>query len=73
MRKSAEGQTPDLPASSEVHGSTATSATLSVSESNADMPNITATDVVSYWFISSQCQGVPLLFIPRLFIAMRGS
>lgn len=48
MRKSAEGQTPDLPASSEVHGSTATSATLSVSESNADMPNITATDVVSY-------------------------
>ncbi|KAL9455125.1 hypothetical protein AB3S75_010521 [Citrus x aurantiifolia] len=48
MRKSAEGQTPDLPASSEVHGGTAISATLSVSESNADMPNITATDVVSY-------------------------
>lgn len=45
MRKSADSQTPDLYASSEVNGSTAISATSSVSESNADMPNITATGV----------------------------
>lgn len=45
MRKSADSQTPDLSASSEVNGSTVISATSSVSESNADMPNITATGV----------------------------